>query len=468
MKYFIKLYKILYFLIYKIFRNFVSFLLIKFDLYFSFFLKFYIEKSYDYFYKNKKKNLENINQKILFRLLKNQEYIEFFSTLYNQSVKSDFGWELAKISYMSQEIIKKMFKVNQKTIFTPNGFGKFGHSLLIDLFIRGQITNILENNEIIIAGNKKLYSNYEILKQLFKNKVSFRPNFLNISANEKIFNNCEAKLNYFKTKSGEYLDLRKYFCKLQLEWEKKNFENYIKLEKIYEIKGFDFLKKYQIDLNKNWYVLLNIRENEKSFELRNSNFRNYIKAIHYIIKRGGFVIRYGKRSNDTKKVKIKNFLDLRGNDELNQMLPFLIKYAKFQISTGSGPSVLPMLLNTPNLLTNWCPITHVVGTKKDLLLPKMFFNSEGKVINYLDRLSDKFGSLETNYMANLLKIDVKENSEEDINFAVNNMFEKCDNQNFKIGINQNKFKNKMMENNFYPIDITNSIEKNYPDFFNEY
>ena len=170
---------------------------------------------------------------------------------------------------------------------------------------------------------------------------------------------------------------------------------------------------YQIDLYKNWYVLISVRENEDSFELRNSIFESYIPAIHEITKRGGFVIRYGNLSGQIKNTNIKNFLDLRGNEELNQNLPFLVKNAKFQISTGTGTSVLPMLLDIPNLITNWSPITHIMGTKKDLLLPKMFFNSRGKVVNFQDRLSDKFGAVETSYMANQLQVSVKDNSEQD-------------------------------------------------------
>ena len=467
MRYIINIYKIFKYSIYNFFLNFVSLLLVKFDLYFSIFFKLYLDKSYNYFKKRDNQNLEKINKKILFRLIRNNKYLDLFAPLYHQSEGYKFGWELCKLKFISQETINKIFEFDQKILFTPKTFGKFGHSLLIDIFIRGQLTNISEKKELIIAGNKKSFSNYKILKQLFSKNANFQPNFLNTSVNKKIYDNCEVNLNYFKTQSGEYLDLRKYFCKMQLEWEKKNFKNYIKLEKIDEHRGLDFLKKYRIDLYKNWYVLISVRENEDSFELRNSIFESYIPAIHEITKRGGFVIRYGNLSGQIKNTNIKNFLDLRGNEELNQNLPFLVKNAKFQISTGTGTSVLPMLLDIPNLITNWSPITHIMGTKKDLLLPKMFFNSRGKVVNFQDRLSDKFGSVETSYMANQLQVSVKDNSEQDINLAVIHMFGKCDNENFKTGENQNKFKDKMNKNNFYPIEISNSLEQTYPDFFYE-
>lgn len=467
MKYILKLYWSLYYLFYKIFMNFFSYFLIKFDLYIPLFFKLYLDKSLIFFEKNDYQNSKKINKKIISELIKNNKYLDFFSVFYHQSEDYQFGWDLCKLKYMSQEIIDKVFEFNQKILFTPKSFGKFGHSLLIDLFIRGQMIDILEKKEIIIAGEEKLFSNITILKELFANKVEFQPNFLDRNDNKKIYENCEVNLNYFKTKSGEYLDLRKYFCMLQSKWEKNNFKNYIKLQKNTEKKGLDFLRKYQIDLYKNWYILINVRENENSFKLRNSNFESYMPAINEIIKRGGFVIRYGSSTHKTKNVFLKNFLDLRDNEELNQVLPFLVKNSKFQISTGSGPSVLPMLLDTPNLLTNWSPITHLMGTKKDLLLPKMFFNSNGNVINFHDRLSNKFGSVETNQMAHQLKIEVKDNTEQDIKLAVINMFEKCNNKNLGIDENQKKFKDKMIENNLYPIEICSSLKQTYPDFFCE-
>tara|TARA_Y100000590_G_scaffold463246_1_gene629549 strand:- start:567 stop:1829 length:1263 start_codon:yes stop_codon:yes gene_type:complete len=152
----------------------------------------------------------------------------------------------------------------------------------------------------------------------------------------------------------------------------KKFENYNKIKKFHIKKNnFDLnyeknlycknkLKKFHIPYEK--LILVHVRDNNyrndkgrKSY--RNSNINTYIESIKYLIKKGYFVIRAGRKPSKKINFKSKNFLDYSKLDTQEDIIDlYLMKKCKYFIGTQSGILDLAQLFYKPVLTTNMVEI----------------------------------------------------------------------------------------------------------------
>tara|TARA_A100001011_G_C14321973_1_gene851215 strand:- start:1106 stop:2533 length:1428 start_codon:yes stop_codon:yes gene_type:complete len=143
--------------------------------------------------------------------------------------------------------------------------------------------------------------------------------------------------------------------------------------------GGELLEKLGIPKGK-WFVTIHVREpgyrgenkNNTTEKFRNSSPQNYIKAINYIVSKGGWVVRVGDKSM-TKLPKMKNFIDYAHSNFKSEFLDvFLAANSRFCIGTPSGFYAMADYFGVPVLLTNAAMSSQFLSLKKeDLYLPRL-------------------------------------------------------------------------------------------------
>ena len=108
-----------------------------------------------------------------------------------------------------------------------------------------------------------------------------------------------------------------------------------------------------------WYVCLHVRDSSHYSELpgtgqthRNADIKNYLKAIEYITRQGGWVIKLGgPRSPKLPKMpRVFDYTRSRYRSDLMDM--FLIRNSRFFIGTTSGLTNVAVSLGVPCALVN--------------------------------------------------------------------------------------------------------------------
>ena len=206
----------------------------------------------------------------------------------------------------------------------------------------------------------------------------------------------------------------------------KKFETYNKLEPLSikesqvdlqeeeKEKCKKLLKKYNLSLDK--IVCLHVRDhgyyNDASRRgYRNSDIKNYIGAIEYLIQKNYLVIRLGDKSAQKLNFNNKNFIDYPFTDLKSDIMDlFLIKECNFYIGTPSGPLDTAWLFNKPTLSTNLYDIYPTFPRKNiDRGMFRKIINKEnGKILSLRD-----FAALNIRYHqteVNINELHFEENS----------------------------------------------------------
>ena len=250
----------------------------------------------------------------------------------------------------------------------------------------------------------------------------------------------------------------------------KKFETYNKLEPLsikesqVDLKEEEkekckkLLKKYNLSLDK--IVCLHVRDhgyyNDASRRgYRNSDIKNYIGAIEYLIQKNYLVIRLGDKSAQKLNFNNKNFIDYPFTDLKSDIMDlFLIKECNFYIGTPSGPLDTAWLFNKPTLSTNLYDIYPTFPRKNiDRGMFRKIINKEnGKILSLRD-----FAALNIRYHqteVNINELHFEENSNIELldatkEFVIN--YESSENYKNKIQfsdkqISFNKFINERLKN----------------------
>jgi putative glycosyltransferase (TIGR04372 family) len=158
----------------------------------------------------------------------------------------------------------------------------------------------------------------------------------------------------------------------------------------FEFNSINSLKKTLGMSENDWYVCLHVRENgfrndKDRREYRNSNIRNYIKAIREITLRGGWVIRMGDNTM-TRLPKMERVIDYPftyHKSDLNDLL--LIKYCYFYIGNQSG------ILDTANLFSKNVLIINMIDWSASGLYGRY---ARGILKHWYSKKEKKYVSLE--------------------------------------------------------------------------
>lgn len=162
-----------------------------------------------------------------------------------------------------------------------------------------------------------------------------------------------------------------------------------------EASGRELLKTMDV---KGWFICFHARDEayvspllergDSRYTYRNSDIKNYFKAVDYVTEQGGYAIRMGAKV----KEKLPELNNLRIIDystsyrtELGDI--YLPAKCKFFLGAGSGVASIAEIFNIPEVRINFVPLSplipnfklqHFPPGKNSLFIPKKIWSIEKK------------------------------------------------------------------------------------------
>ena len=116
----------------------------------------------------------------------------------------------------------------------------------------------------------------------------------------------------------------------------------------------------------------------------------------------------------------------RNLQEKNQKkhITYLAYLSKFLLTTNSGPMFLNVALNKPCIFSDYIPLRSIMGNEMDIILPKMIFHKNNRIVSLKERFNDNFGSIESSDYYDQNGFKIMDNSSEIIRNSTIEMYEK--------------------------------------------
>ena len=379
-------------------------------------------------------------------------FIIRIKNLFDPYKKREFmGFEIIIFKYLNKIInyfILFYFKIfNLKLLPIPTE--AIGHQIFdIECFLYEKKRKKFNFKPVILCGKKYLanhflFENYQIKKLndflIVRNKflcmiLFYQRNFKNIQ-----FDTLKYQATY------DYREMHDIFKKRPLRY---------KLSKTHEKQGEKILKKYNINIKKN-FVAIHARDSSyKRYDgesCRNSNIENFKKSVEWLIKKKYQVFRLGNREmikcSFSKKIIDITKIDFKKDKELIDL--YLISKCKFLIGSTSGPYVMASAFDKPMLLVDMVPLANVLPcARRGIAMPKLYVNKKTKKIMSFREILDTRSShlrLDIQFIKNNIKLI--NNSQQEIYLSTKEIFLKVKSGNFKERMLQKKFKNLLLNYN---------------------
>jgi putative glycosyltransferase (TIGR04372 family) len=183
-----------------------------------------------------------------------------------------------------------------------------------------------------------------------------------------------------------------------------------------------------------WFVALHVREPGSKWHhadlhrVLNADVKTYMPAIAEITRRGGWVIRLGDPSM-VRLPPLANVIDYCHSDmRADWMDVFIAARCRFMLGTSSGPVYIPPLYGKPSVLTNWWPPGQRPWHPMDIFMPKMVRALEKRrLLTLSETLVEPFSFCHAlNYLAEVEKVRVEDNTPQLIHSAVVEMLERLE------------------------------------------
>ncbi|MDC0617403.1 TIGR04372 family glycosyltransferase [Candidatus Pelagibacter ubique] len=167
---------------------------------------------------------------------------------------------------------------------------------------------------------------------------------------------------------------------------------------------------------------------------------NYLKTIRYLIKKGYFVIRTGKRTKKILKIKNKYFLDYsRSNIRSDQMDIFLAHQCFFCISSGSGFDGVVRSFRKPVLFTNFLPIGYLHSfSKNNMTIFKHLIYKKKRKISLKENLDLDLAFESNGEIFKEKNLKFVENTEQEVYNAVKDMINYLDGRSINFAFIKKK------------------------------
>ena len=220
-------------------------------------------------------------------------------------------------------------------------------------------------------------------------------------------------------------------------------------------------KLRQLGIPKNaWYVCIHSRDSlysggeEKDYgqAFRNLDINDYKLAIQEIVSRGGYCIRMGAKSKNS--IKIDGLIDYANHELKSEFMDvYLSANCKFYLCNSSGLYCLGTLFgNVPAACTNVAPLgASLVWSKRELSIPKLY-SKNGKLLHFKDVFNNSCANYRTDNEFTDSKIELINNSKQEIRDLVIEMFQILDDKNFKYSnedeLLQIRYKSFMNSSNY--------------------
>jgi putative glycosyltransferase (TIGR04372 family) len=333
----------------------------------------------------------------------------------------------------------QLIKLNQKRI---------GHLCLdVDAFIKDNILSNSSKKFILIKdkenANTKLFNYFAKYLIIIKKKL---PSLI-----LRIFFSNSFFLIDISKKYSEGTDSLKLY-KIVSKWGGRN--SLFKLSnKDYKI-GNSFMKKKKLDTKK-FIVCFHSRtsifsggvDSDYGQSFRNFSCESFEKAIKFIIKQGGLVIRLGDKDNVKINIKNQNYFDYANYKKNPSLDIFFCASAKFFVGNTSGLFGLSSIFGVPVACCNMIPITtSLVYSHKDIGIPAMY-SKNSKLLSFKKIFRSKIRNalFDSDYKKIKEKTKIIYNSPEDIKSLVSEMYNQLNNS-FKINNSDLKLQKKFKKN----------------------
>lgn len=350
-------------------------------------------------------------------------------------------------------IIFSLFKKIQIGSLRTDKIGEF--AIRAEIFILKK-KNIDKNKSINLIFRDKIISN-KFLYKLYKKKIYFLPNI--------IFNEIYILIKFFKLHKLCYNSLHDNIDRNLLL---KKFKTQVSLQNSETKILNNFLNNLKINNRK--LVCLTIRDNayygkSAMTEYRNSDIRKCSQAINYLIKKGYFVIRMGRKTNKKLKIKSKFYFDYSQSNCKSDELDILIaSTCSFCISSGTGFDSIVRIFRKPILFINYVPYIYFPSEiyNSQILFKNIYTKQKNKKLKLLEILRSGVGALSSDIEIKKYNVIFKENSSEQILKAVKE-FEKKFKLNKSINIKYSKLDYKFIQTYLRELKYTHFMH-NYRHF----
>ena len=401
---------------------------------------------------------------------KNENLItnDFISVILQHSGDKTIGREINNFNERGRYILRKINLSDQFILVDPGRLKKFGHAFFLDPFIKAIRLNLIDEKKIILTGNINQY--HPIVSSLYSNcpEVEFDEKFFDKQENKKLKNCNNINWDSIRFKDGNFEEIHVFWNKINQKWNetKKNIVLNIDNENLKECINY-FKNEKKIDIENDPFVLLHARNNisERYSDLRNSNIEDHREAVDFLIKKNIKVIRIGDKTMKEFKLSSNNYLDIKNDSNQERYISSLVFLSKFGLVSASGPLLTYVAFNKSYLATNYVQLKDVIGNEMDMIVPKMIFYKDGKIVKMKERFGEFFQN-QSSIQYNRIGCKVKDNSPELIKSSTIEMYKKVIlNEKIHLTENQKKYINISKENLLSPLVISQEVENEFPEFF---
>ena len=231
---------------------------------------------------------------------------------------------------------------------------------------------------------------------------------------------------------GDILTYTHGAARVQQEWEARGLKSLLSLSPEQQV-ALQTLRE-QLGIPRDaWFVCLHVREagfhakwNKLYPTARDAVIDDYANTIHAIVKRGGWVLRMGDTSMK-RLPRRPNVIDYAHSPYKCEIADILLAAGcKFFIGTNSGYATIPAIYGVPCVFTNWIPIALPLWFSQDLMIPKLFWHSgRGSRLSFEEIFGTRLGATQ-NMQDFPAEIDILDNSPQDIEDVVSEMFDQLE------------------------------------------
>lgn len=212
-----------------------------------------------------------------------------------------------------------------------------------------------------------------------------------------------------------------------------------------------------------WFVVFHVREpgyhklwHKSHPGTRNSDIHTYLKAMDFIISKGGWVIRAGD-SSMTPIRSAPQLIDYATSQNNDQSLSIdICEQCSFFVGTNSGFSVIPPIFGKRSVLCNWSPIAIPNWYPYDIFIPKKVRDRKRETFLSAHEMLNNFtgwSQFSRDYDAS--DLELINNTPEEILDATKEMYDNVFNQGSPLSKNkflvnkQKKYASLLIEKNSY-------------------
>lgn len=201
-------------------------------------------------------------------------------------------------------------------------------------------------------------------------------------------------------------------------------------------KGKELLNK--INVGDNWFVCFHARDSayldrlykkeDNYHKFRNGNILNYLKAVHYVTKQGGYAVRMGANVKQSlSHVNNPKIIDYATNYRSEFGDVYLSARCKFFIGDGCGINQVAQIFHTPLVWVNVIPLENPPWSSRDIFIPKKIWSHKKKRILTFNEIIDLgLSNAWTTEEYDQADVEVLENTSKEIFDVVREMNQRLD------------------------------------------